>query len=416
MSGSSPIVNKGIGRLPDETTGLAAFANAFVICLFLYSPCFAVRDLAQKLVRGRTSYRQVLFFNLCVSTACTGLLLVISLTPLLDGLLLRGVMSLPPDLMGPVKRAVLAFVAMPTLIVLRGVHQAAHITNDTPRWIGIGTACRFVMLTLTVFAIGVPLGLEGGVIGGLAFGVGMATETVVNVVTARRMAPWLRKDHAERPPTSYGYLWALAGPLFLANAMGVLLQPLAMSIVNGAISAETSAAAFGVVKSFTWFFVSTLFAMQAMSLAKADSVPNLRRLLVYELIPVGTFTTLIFVASVIPPARTALLESFFEIDDVSTLAFIRETLPYTLVLPFLMALRSTARGLLIRGGRTSWVTLASLVALALLFALNARSPSAALENGATIGYLCWIGAMAAEMAVLLIGVARVGVATCVNEG
>ena len=96
--------------------------------------------------------------------------------------------------------------------------------------------------------------------------------------------------------------------------------------------------------------------------------------------------------------------------------FIRETLPWTLMLPFLMALRSTARGLLIRGGRTSWVTLASLVALALLFALNARSPSAALENGATIGYLCWIGAMAAEMVVLLIGVARVGVATCVNEG
>ncbi|MHC4470837.1 MAG: hypothetical protein ACYS99_07715, partial [Planctomycetota bacterium] len=220
MSGSSPIINKGIGHLPDETTGLAAFANAFVICLFLYSPCFAVRDLAQKLVRCRTSYRRVLLFHLAVSTACTGLLLLISLTPLLDGPILRGIMRLPENLTGPVKRAVLAFVPMPTLIVLRGVHQAAHITNDTPKWIGVGTACRFVTLTITVFALGIPLGLEGGVMGGLAFAVGVATEMVVNVMTSRKKAVWLEEDHPEHPPPTYGYLWSLAGPLFLANAMG----------------------------------------------------------------------------------------------------------------------------------------------------------------------------------------------------
>ncbi|MHC4860999.1 MAG: hypothetical protein ACYTDY_13010, partial [Planctomycetota bacterium] len=217
------------------------------------------------------------------------------------------------------------------------------------------------------------------------------------------------------PPT-YGYLWSLAGPLFLANAMGVLLQPLAIAIVNAALASEVSAAAFGVVKSFTWFFVSTLFAMQAMSLAKADSIPNLRRLLVFEMLPVGTFTLLIFVAAVIPAAQTALLEGFFEIDDVATLEFIRETMPYTLVLPFLMALRATARGLLIRGGRTSWVTLASFAALVALWILNARAPSTTLQNGATIGYLCWMGAMLLEMVVLLVGVARVGVQTCVSEG
>ena len=68
MSGSSPIINMGIGALPDETIGLAAFANAFVICIFLYSPVFSARDAALKFVRGRTSFRRVLAFHLAVLT------------------------------------------------------------------------------------------------------------------------------------------------------------------------------------------------------------------------------------------------------------------------------------------------------------------------------------------------------------
>jgi hypothetical protein len=198
--------------------------------------------------------------------------------------------------------------------------------------------------------------------------------------------------------------------------MGVLLQPLSMAIVNDAIMAETSAAAFGVVKSFTWFFVSTLFAMQAMTLAKANTPGNLRRLLLMEMIPAGTFTALIFVAAVVPAARTGLLERFFEIDGEATLRFIRETLPYTLPLPFLMALRATSRGLLIRGGRTSWITLASLAGLVLLVIVNAGSPSATRPNGATIGFISWNAAMVLEMVMLFIGVARVGIRDCVTGG
>ena len=77
MSGSSPIVNKGIGHLPDETIGFAALANAFGICIFLYSPVFCVRDVAQKFIRGRTSYRRTLIFFFMVSSTGTLLLLLL---------------------------------------------------------------------------------------------------------------------------------------------------------------------------------------------------------------------------------------------------------------------------------------------------------------------------------------------------
>ena len=56
------------------------------------------------------------------------------------------------------------------------------------------------MLIAVVFGLGVPLGLEGGVIGGLAFAVGIATEMVVNVLTSRRAAGWIRED----PPDETG--------------------------------------------------------------------------------------------------------------------------------------------------------------------------------------------------------------------
>lgn len=416
MSGSSPLVNKGIGHLPDETAGLAAFGNAFVICIFLYSPLFMVRDAALKYVRGRTSYRRTVLFHLALAGVCTVPLLVVSLTSFLDGPLLHGAMNLPTELVPRVKNAVLAFLPVPVLITFRGVHQAVHITNDTANWVGIGTAGRFLMLGLFIFAVGVPLRIEGAVMGGLAFSIGIATETAIVLVTARRKADFLRRDHPALPPPTTRELWMFAGPLLVANAMGVFLQPLTLSIVNSAALGETSAAAFNVVKSFTWFFCSTLFAMQAMTLARADSLGNLRRILVYGLIPAGLFSGLIFLVLAVPGVRRGVLQGFFEIDDPATLEFIRETLPWTLILPLVMALRATGRGLLMRGGRTSFVTLASTVALAVLVAAKLGVPMGDVENGAVTGYLVWVLSLGIEATLLAWGAFKVGLAHCVTEG
>ena len=365
MSGSSPIVNKGIGSLPDETIGLAAFVNAFSI---------------------------------------------------FDDVARRNAMGLSDALLPRVKHAILAFLPIPVLVTIRGVHQGAHITNDTPTWVGIGTACRFAMLIAFVFLVGVPLRIEGAVMGGLAFSVGIATETAVVTLTARRSAHFLGRDHPSQPPPELAEIWRFVGPLFLANAMGVFLQPLTNAIVNSAVLTETSSAAFGVVRSFTWFFCSTLFALQALALAKADSVANLRRLLVYSLIPVGLFTGLIFLVLAIPGARRVLLEGFFEIDPGRTIEFVREALTFTLVLPTIMALRSAARGLLMRGGRTGLVTTASLVALGALLAVKLAGPATTMENGAVAGYVAWIGALTLELVILAFAVARAGITHCVTEG
>ena len=416
MSGSSPIINKGIGHLPDETIGFAALANAFGICIFLYSPTFSVRDVAQKFIRGRTSYRRVILFFLVVSSVGTTLLLLLGLTHVLDWLILKKAMNLPGELMGPVKRSVLAFLPIPTLIVFRGVHQALHIIADTPKWIGIGTICRFAAMILFVFLVAVPLKIEGGVMGGMAFSLGILVETAFTVAMARKTARFVRSDPPDEVPPTIGNLWEYSYPLFIANAMGVFLNPLTMRIVNGAAMAGISGAAYGIVRTFTWTFSSTLFAMQTMALAKADSIRNLKRLALYELIPVGTFTGLFFVVCFIPAARHAVLVGFFDVDNPTTVRFITEALPIAIILPLVMAIRSTCRGLLMRSGWTKWVTFANTAALILLLGLSAMSPSALAENGARVGYLCWMAALGLEMCTLVFGVSRVGLRTCVNEG
>ncbi len=416
MSGSSPIINKGIGHLADETIGFATLANAFVICIFLYSPTFSVRDVAQKYVRGRTSYLRTILFFLTVASAGTLLLLLLGLTPVLDWLILKKAMNLPDELVDPVKRSVLSFLPVPTLIVFRGVHQAVHIINETPKWIGIGTICRFTMMILFVFLVAVPLEIEGGVMGGLAFSIGILVETVVTVAMARKTARFVRSDPAEGAPPTLRVLWDFSYPLFLANAMGVFLNPLTMRIVNGAFLSQTSAAAYGIVRTFTWTFSSTLFAMQTMALAKADTVRNLKRLALYELIPVCTFTSLFIVVCFLPAARSAVLVGFFDVDSATTVRFITEALPIAIILPMVMAIRSTCRGLLLRSGRTSWVTFSNTTALILLLTLSAMNPSALALNGARMGYLCGMASLLLEMGTLVLGVSRVGIKTCVNEG
>jgi hypothetical protein len=156
--------------------------------------------------------------------------------------------------------------------------------------------------------------------------------------------------------------------------------------------------------------------MQAMTLARADSLANLRRILLYGLIPVLLFSGLIWLVLAVPGVRRGVLQSFFEIDDPSTIEFIRETLPYTLILPLVMALRASGRGLLMRGGRTSFVTLASLAGLAVLLTAKFAAPVADVENGAVTGYVAWILALSIETALLAWGTLKVGLTHCVAEG
>src|SRR5690606_20255198 len=156
--------------------------------------------------------------------------------------------------------------------------------------VGFGTAVRFLAMTVFVFAIGVPLDFEGGVMGGLALSVGIAAEMAIVWVAARREARFLADDPPGAPPPRTRDVWKFTGPLVVANLTGIFLQTLTIAIVNGAARPAESAAAFGVVKSFTWFFCSTLFALQTMVLARADSVRNLARLVVYSTLPVGIFT------------------------------------------------------------------------------------------------------------------------------
>ena len=117
----------------------------------------------------------------------------------------------------------------------------------------------------------------------------------------------------------------------------------------------------------------------------------------------------------VPAIRRAMLSGFFELNDAQTVEFVVATIPFTLLLPAVMAARSLARGLLMRGSATAWLTIAGVAGMGLLLGLRALDPTASLANGATLGFICWMGAMMLDLVVLLYAVARVGVARCVHE-
>src|SRR5262245_7688161 len=69
MAVSNPLINAGIARQPDATTGLAAYALAFNLSVLLHSPIFMAQQTAVALVKCGGSYRSVRRFTYALGVA-----------------------------------------------------------------------------------------------------------------------------------------------------------------------------------------------------------------------------------------------------------------------------------------------------------------------------------------------------------
>jgi hypothetical protein len=413
MSGSSPIVTRGIATLPGAKAGLAAFCDAFRVAIFLHAPTFVVRDIAIRSVRDRRSYHRVLRFTVAVSAVCTVLELVVALTPAGDWLL-GEVVRTPPELVAMTKRAILPFAALPLLLSLRGVHQGVHIRGETTRWVGIGTALRLGGIAVFALVLAPHLGIEAAVMGSLCFVVALIVEVIVNTTSAHRVSPILATRDTGEDDGTMGALARFALPLMIANLGGVLFQPLVSRVAGAAGDPETSKAALQVLISWVWFFSSTIFAMQALAIAHATR-ERLGTLVRFGVLVAAGFSAVFTTVALLPPARDFVLRTIFNVHLADVRTFVSQALPLAIGFPILVLLRALLRGLIVRSGRTGWVMLTTAAGLLALFVLDRFGLVGGEENGTIPAVQAWLAALIAEAAISAVALARIGLRKVFGE-
>lgn len=404
ISGSTPVVNASINRLPTATRleDLAAFGVLLRLVIFLHSPLFVVREIVIKLTVDRAGWRRAFVFCVATGIVMAGIELVLALTPL--GRAVLDKLTNEPELAARAHRALLAVSPVPVLIAVRGFYQAQQIRVDDTLFVGLGTLARLIFVAVFGLHIAPALGIEGTVMGGLALSLGLAVETLWAVLRARTLA-----RPPERAPAGTRRL-GLAGfalPLMFANMLSVTPQLLYLKIAGRVQDPDVSLAALQEAVSLQWLFTSSTLALSALATAKVHRPGDGKAMLRFGLV-VGMALSVLLVLVVFTPLRSWFLTSVLGQRNADVREAVRVALMLGAWMPLLMAVRFTLRGVLIARGLSKPISVAMvssllLLSLSLVFELPPHT-----ANGAFNAYVWWNAALLLELGILARAAVRSG--------
>lgn len=397
VTGSTPIVNASINRLPgrDHPSDLAAFALFLACTIVIHSPLFVTREIAIKLSVDRAGSRRALRFCLLAGAVVALFEVVLGLTPL--GAWVLGAFSAHEGVVAGAHRAFLVIWPVPLLIAVRGVYQAHQIRVDDTLFVGLGTVVRLVFTALLGLAFAPHLNVSGPMLGALCILLGVLTETVFAVLRARaRARPPERSDDEAFHPLRFGL------PLMLANLLGVgaaLLYLRVAGLVPEGVQ-EDSLAAFQEVKSLHWLFGAGAFAFQSLTTAKVRTRDDVGPMVRFSALVSGGLT-LVFALCVFTPLRDWILVDLMnEQADGEVIRLAAPALVVAVTMPLLNGVRFGLRGVLISRGHTRAITAANVVTLLLLAVAIWKRLLPFPGNGALNAYWLWLAVLLIEVAVL----------------
>ncbi|MHC4816495.1 MAG: hypothetical protein ACYTF8_00345 [Planctomycetota bacterium] len=397
VTGSTPIVNASINRLPgrDHPADLAAFALFLVCTIVIHSPLFVTREIAIKLSVDRAGSRRALRFCLLAGAVVALFELILGLTPL--GAWILGGFTDHESIVTGAHRAFLVIWPVPLLIAVRGVYQAHQIRVDDTLFVGLGTVVRLIFTALLGLALAPHLDVSGPMLGALCVLMGVAMETAFAVLRARAKArPPEHSDDETFHPLRFGL------PLMLANLLGVgaaLFYLRIAGLVPDDVQ-EDSLAAFQEVKSLHWLFGAGAFAFQSLTTAKVRTRADVGPMMRFSVLVSGGLT-LLFALCVFTPLRDWILIDLM--NEQAGGEVVRLAAPALIVavsMPLLNGVRFGLRGVLISRGHTRAITVANVVTLSLLTLAIWQRLLPFPGNGALNAYWLWLGVLLIEVAVL----------------
>jgi len=404
MAAEGPFLAAVIARLASPKENLAAFAVATALAWMVESPIIMMLSASNALVRDGVAYRKLRRFSNALNGGVTAVMIVLVIPPVFD-LVARGVMGLTPDLARLAGQSMIFLVLWPGAIGFRRFYQGILISHGRPQAVTWGTVIRLATMAATGSFFALVFRLPGASVGAAALGAGVIAEGAASWAMARSTVRRLcRQDPAECAfgnSLTAGRVVRFYAPLALTSFLSFFINPLTtFFLARGRMPLE-SLAVLPVIVGLAFVFRTAGIAMQEVVIALVGDGGENRRILGRFTLWVGAASAAALGAVVFTPLAGVWYGRVSGLSPELTAFSILPGMLLVLV-PFIEAFLSYQRGVLVKAHRTTPLSVAVAVQLAvttavftlmvlILETVGALSVGPAL----TAGYLAGVGVLAA---------------------
>lgn len=380
MFASQPIVQAGLARLPSAELTLAAFAVAFHAAVLLESPIFMAMPTANALVCDGVALRRTRRWVIGVSLVLSANAILVAFCGPVYDFVFRTILGNPIEVARAAQPGLKVLAVWPSIVALRLYHQGILIRFGRTRFVTLGTIARLVVMLITL-PIAVRLfPSHGVVVGAGTLLLGVVVDGLVTVLATRRLlltGVLEPETEAVAHPASrhFGAFCAFFLPLASTSCLRTLSQPLMLGGIARSHQATLALAAWPVGLGTMWLFSGHIMMLQQVVLSLIKDNKSMILVRRFCGIVIGGFSLLLAIIAFSP-----LLGLYHGVVIGLTgemLAMANASLRFLVFMPMLLAAQACAQGVLIRGGRTGPVNLASacnlVVAVTLLYTLAIRT-------------------------------------------
>jgi hypothetical protein len=409
MAAEGPFVAAIIARLAAPKENLAAFAVATALAWMVESPIIMMLSASNALVRDGVAYLKLRRFSSALNGAVTAVMAILVLPPVFD-LVARGAMGLAPDVARLAERSMIFLILWPGAIGFRRFYQGILISHGRPQAVTWGTVIRLSTMAATGLLLALAFRLPGASVGAGALGAGVIAEAAASWFMAR---PTLRRLRRQDPAECAFGLSLTAGrvvrfysPLALTSFLSFFINPLTTFFLARGRMPLDSLAVLPVIVGLAFVFRTAGIAMQEVVIALVGDAGENRRVLRRFTLRAGAASTAGLAAVVFTPLAGAW---YGQVSGLSPELTAFSIVPGMLLvlLPFIEAVLSYQRGVLVKAHRTTPISVAVSVQLGvttLVFAIMVLVLKAAgalsIGPALTAGYAAGVAVLAARSGII----------------
>ncbi len=393
MAAEGPFLSALIARLPEPKFNLAAYGVAYAFALIIESPIIMMTSAATALVKGQLSYRRLRNFMFGLNAGIIVLMLMLLLPPIFYRIT-EGWMELPPTVAQLTHYACLILLPWPVAIGYRRFYQGILITANQTRRVAYGTIIRLATMAATASILYWGYQPDGVVVGAAALAMGVLVEAIASrIMAASAVTVMVQKAEPTeglRSRTSYRDIGSFYYPLALTSVIALAIHPFVTFFMGQGKAPLESLAAFPVVTSLVFIFRTPGLSFQEVAInflgENNESYKIIRN---FTALLAGGSTLMLMLIAFTPLSDLWYIGLSGLSEELA--AFASAPTQILAIIPAFSVLLCLQRALLVNARHTKPITVATMIEVAIIFAVLY----------VTIVYGGMIGAVAAAIALLV---------------